>query len=521
MRKLAAMACLLGAPSVVYASTVTSHTFFSVRPSFQSFMPERVSLFRNELLDECQGFGGAVEAVFFGGHTTDQGSQKLATFLLPPGCHTTCLNVREFNPEREVNPANTDDGSPIKNLEARNFNIRTVNESFASRICIIPKQSFFGIGIVYKQALSHKCNGETGFWFEGSLPIERVQNFVHLTEVIENDGGGPAKNPDGTVEIGLDNSPRVDSMKAAFAQCNWRYGRIPDKKLTKWGVADIELKLGYNSINCDTCSLNSYFGLVVPTGTRVRGKTVFEPIVGNNHHFGVSIGNSMAVEIWKRWQYTVTWYLDNDTRYLFSNHQVRSFDLIGKPWGRYQETYNSSEAAAAAFNTGNENSGTSGINIFTQCLRVSPHLSSNFNTGFLIARQCDCASWVFEGGWNWFARQSEVVELECNTNVSAAALKDIDGLGRTTLARKIKDNFPTAFFTCTQGYRSISNCDIDLESAAHPATLSTTIYATFGYRWERECPYFVALGGSYEFNVREVNPVLDRWLVWGKFGVTF
>ena len=156
----------------------------------------------------------------------------------------------------------------------------------------------------YKQTLSHKCNGEVGFWFEGSLPIERVQNHVILTEIIENDGGGPALNPDGTVQIGLDNSPRVDSMTAAFAQCNWSYGRIPNRKITKWGVADIELKIGYNSIDCEACGMNSYLGIVVPTGTRVRGKVLFEPIVGNNHHLGVMIGNSMSVELWKWCRYT-------------------------------------------------------------------------------------------------------------------------------------------------------------------------------------------------------------------------
>lgn len=520
MRKLT-LAMLTCIAPLAQASSFTSHTFFSVRPSFTSFTPERVSFFRNELLDECQGFGGAFEIVPFGGSITDQGSQKLATFFLPPGCHTFCLNVKEYNPAKEVNPANTDDGSAIKDLEARNFNIRTVNETFASRVCLTPKQNFFGIGLCYKQTLSHKCDGTTGFWFEGAMPIERVENFVHVCETIENNGGGPAKNPDGTIEIGLDNSPRVANMTAAFAQCNWRYGRIPNKKLVKWGVADIELKIGYNSTDCGSCSANSYVGLVVPTGTRIRGKTLFEPVVGNNHHFGFMIGSSLSMEVWKWCNYTLNWCIDNDTRYLFSNHQIRSFDLIGKPWGRYQELYSTSEQAAAAFNTGNENSGTSGINILTQCVRVNPHLAMNMNTGFILARHGDCASLIFEGGWNWFARQSEDIELDCSTNVSAAAIKDIDGLGRTSLARNIKDNFPTAFFTFPQGYRSISICDIDLESAAHPAVLSTTLYASLGYRWERECPFFVSAGGSYEFNVLEINPVLDRWTVWGKLGVTF
>ena len=70
-------------------------------------------------------------------------------------------------------------------------------------------------------------------------------------------------------------------------------------------------------------------------------------------------------------------FVDNDTRYLFSNHQVRSFDLIGKPWGRYMSTYKTSEEAAFAQTTLNENSGTSGINVFTQCVReaLTSHLT--------------------------------------------------------------------------------------------------------------------------------------------------
>lgn len=521
MRKIITAACLLTATSQTLASTVTSHTFFSVRPNFQSAMPERVSFFRNELLDECQGFGGALEGVIYGGSITDEGSRKLATFFLPPGCHTNCLNVKEYNPVLEANPANTDDGNPLKDLEARHFNIRTVNQTFSSRVCFKPWQKVFGIGFVYKQTLSHKCDGTAGFWFEGSLPIERVENKFCLTETIFNDGGGAAKGPDGSTQLGLDNSPRVDSMKAAFAQCNWNYGRITNQKHVKWGVADIELKFGYNSLDCQMFAMNSYLGLILPTGTRVRGKEVFETIVGNNHHVGVSIGSALSVELWKWCTYSLTMYVDSDTRYLFSNHQLRSFDLIGKPWGRYMETYRSSEEAAAAAAASDQNSGTSGINIFSQCVRVSPHLSSNNNTGFVLAKQSDCASFMFEGGWNFFARQSEVVELECNSAVSAAALKGVNGEGTTTIARTIKNNYPNSVFTLEQRYAAVSACDIDLESAAHPATLSTMLYATIGYRWERECPYFISLGGSYEFNVSEVNLPLDRWLVWGKFGMTF
>src|SRR5262249_6956825 len=138
MRILLGLSILLTS-SFAQAAPVFSHTFFSERPNFQSAMPERVSLFRNELIDDCGCFGGALEAVFYGGNTTEDGILKIAKFFLPPGCTTTFLNVKEFNETREQNPANTDDGTLAKNLEARNFNIRTVNESFASTIGIRPK----------------------------------------------------------------------------------------------------------------------------------------------------------------------------------------------------------------------------------------------------------------------------------------------------------------------------------------------------------------------------------------------
>ncbi len=506
---------LLSLTSSVKAAIVTSHTFFSVRPNFQSAMPERVSLFRNEILDECQGFGGALEIVPFGGRMTEDGSVKLAKFFLPPGCTGGCLNVIEYNPILDANPATSNDGNPLKNLEARHFNIRTKLETFASTICFRPRQSTIGVGLCYKQTLSQKDDGTPRWWFEAAMPIEQVRNSMHLTETIENTGDGPRD------ELGLDNSPRVGSMKEAFAQKTWLFGRITDRCHRKTGIADVELKVGYNSLACEPCTIHTYIGLIIPTGTKVTSKEVWQPIVGNNHHYGVQLGSSFLFDVFRRGCYSITMYLNNDTRYLFANNQIRSFDLIGKPWSRYMETYSSSEQAAAAATSMDQNSGTSGINLFTRCVRVSPHISANFNTAFTLAKHNDCSTWLLEGGYNLWARQAESLELQCSSILSNAALKGVNGMGQTTVARTIKYNFPTSDYDFNQRYASLSNCDIDLESASHPATIDTIVYFTLGYRWERECPGFIAFGGSYEFTAQEINTSLDRWLIWGKFCVTF
>lgn len=508
------LSCLC-APQLLEAATATSQSFYSLRPNFQTAMPERVSLFRNELLEECQGFGGALEVVAYGGKTTKEGRAKLARFFLPPGCATVQLRVLEYNPNREATIGNTDDGNPLKDLEARHFNIRTINETFSSIISIMPEQSVIGVGLAYKQTITAKADGSPGLWFGFTFPIERVMNRMNLSETILDDGGGPRD------ELGLDDSPRVGTMVDALSQCTWHYGQILQDECTETGIADLEFKLGYNTFNCETCGLNSFVTLVVPTGTKVRGRTVFEPIVGNNHHFGFSLGTAFAYEVWCKGPYLVKMCIDNNTRYLFSNHQIRSFDLIGKPWGRYMETYDTSEQAAQASRNRNQNSGTSGINVFTQCVRVSPHLAGTFNTAILIARTGNCTSWLFEGGYNLFVRQGEVLDFECSNRISRAALKAVNGEGRTTLARTIKDNYPRSEFTLDQRYAAVSNCDINIESASMPATISNTIYGSIGYRWERECPWFLAAGGSYEFSTSDLNVAPERWLLWGKFGVTF
>ena len=514
MHRKLALVCLL-VPHAIQGATAFSQSFFSIRPNFQTAMPARVSLFRNELLDECQGFGGALEIVVYGGKTTKEGRNKLARFFLPPGCTTTQLRVREYNPNREMNPANTDDGNPLKDIEARHFNIRTVDETFASIISIQPEQSVIGIGLAYKQTITAKDDGSPGVWFGFTFPIERVMNRMNLCETIENDGGGPRD------ELGLDDSPRVGCMIAGLSQDNWQFGKIVQDELKETGIADIEIKLGYNTFNCDTCGLVSFASLVIPTGTKVRNCTLFEPIVGNNHHFGFSLGTSFAYDIWSKGIYNVRMCLDNNTRYLFSNHQIRSFDIIGRPWGRYMETYDTSEQASMAFRTNDQNSGTSGINLFTKCVRVSPHLAGSYNTAIIMSRQGNCTSLLAEGGYNLFVRQGEVLDFECSNEISRAALKAVNGQGTTTIARNIKDNFPNSEFTLEERYARLSNCDINIESASMPATISSTIYGVIGYRWERECPWFVGAGGSYEFSTSDLNAAPDRWLLWGKFGVTF
>ncbi|MCL4361698.1 hypothetical protein M1446_05080 [Candidatus Dependentiae bacterium] len=484
-------------------------TFFTVRPPFNQVMPEKISLFRYDRMipDNCY-WGGALQAVVFGGQSIN--CDQIAEYFLPAG--KTSLNVVEFKPG-----VATADGDPAKDVEARNFNIQTqsVDTTFRSRISFCPQQTMFGIGFTYYQALTYKYDGNVKFWLGISAPVVRVENTMGFCETVLSNGDGAVD------ELGLDNSPRVGNMTQAFKQSNWKYGRIVKGcKNVKWGLSDIELYVGYNTINEDHCWLNSYFGLVLPTGNRPKARIVFEPIVGNNHHFGIFLGNNLGFKILEKGPHKLSYILDSDSRLLFRNHQRRSFDLIDKQWSRYMETYANKGAAIAAVDASAagdfvfaDNSGTSGINVFTSCFKVKPRFLFNINSAI---RYDHCEDWALEVGYNFFARQAESVELCWNPD---SALKSVNGLGFTNIAKTIKNNFTDCDIPLAD-YAPIEKNEIDLDSAAHPGVLSNIIYLTIGYNSTcHDRPIFAAVGGSYEF--ASINTTLDRWLIWFKAGISF
>ncbi len=488
---------------------VSGHTFFSVqRPPYASCSPEKVSNFR--LYRTCMkedGIRGALEVVFFGSRTLYPGD--IAEFFLPFGKRS--LGVLEYKPG-----VSTGDNIPGKDVEARNFNIKTDSSSttFGSTLNFCPRQTLFGVGFTYKQAITikHHCDDgdRTGFWGEVSFPVVRVTNTMGMVETVTSNGGGVVAG------TGLDGAPFVPNMTAAFNQSNWKYGKIcGNKNMTKWGVADIELKIGYNTIEFEKCHLNSYGGIVVPTGNRPQGHYVFEPIVGNNHHFGIMWGNNLGFELIHHGDHKLEMETDTNSRFLFWNYQVRSYDLVNKDWSRYISLYANGAAAQTAATNVDPNSGTSGINIFTGCFKVSPRFSFNINNAFVYTH---CSGFSAEAGYNFYARQAEELKLK-DTKYNTAALQSVVGEGFTNPNRTINNNLVPAD-VAVSGYQAIVLSNINIDSAGHPGVITNILYGTVAYDRTVVCfPSFVSLGGSYEFS--SINTSLHRWMFWGKFGFSF
>ena len=120
--------------------------------------------------------------------------------------------------------------------------------------------------------------------------------------------------------------------------------------------------------------------------------------------------------------------------------------------------------------------------------------------------------------------ESECVKLACPW-CEGPAIKDEDGAGSTNPVRDITGNYRLENVTnnvALLNYKQnmIKKSDLDLISATTPCSITSTIYGTFGYRWDdREWPLFGNFGASYEFS-HSHNGVPERWTIWAKLGVS-
>jgi hypothetical protein len=499
---------------------ITSRSYLSVRPHFLSASPEKISGFRSDrfhMTDE--GWHGAAQAVLFGSKSGN--SRDLARYFFPFG-------KTELIVDERIALASP----PLpQDLLAQHFNIFTVNGNFRSEISIRPEQSVVGVGFEARKSFCMNEEKGRGFWGSISFPVVRVKNDLRFRENIINDGGGAAQNAD------LDHSA-VGSMQEAFMQPEWAFGKIRPESMKETGVADVELKLGYEWVQQEPFHLESYLGILVPSGNRPNGEFLFQPIVGNGKHWGVIFGNSLGIEIWanEATDRSIRMEYSSHTQYLFRNTQCRSLDLACKPWSRYIEVYRDQDQASIAdilpTTAFIQHYATPGINVLTVPLKVRPGFSHNMTTAGVFRT----SGWQLEGGYNLFVRQAECVKLACPWQ-EGPAIKYHSGDGATNPIRDITGNFRLETITVNtsvaQGqegnrinladykFNLIKQEDLDLNSAVHPCTISHTIYGALGYQWDDySYPFFVNAGGSYEFN-KGNNAGIERWTFWGKMGVSF
>jgi hypothetical protein len=518
----------------------TSHTFFTSRLQFQVASPEVLSSWRGmQWLEEGELSRSAFQAIIYGGQSTN--ASKLGTYFMP-FCSATANTTSTI--------ANTNNA-----LFVQNFNIQSIQFSpfmqtflevdplsnpFSSIITVKPQQSVIALGLSYQYNF---CLCDIQHWLRINAPILNVRNSMHLRETILTSSVYTLAPVAGT-----NLTDPQQNMQLALSQAQWLYGKIDNRIHTKTELAFIQAQLGYILIDNDCYYFSPYIGLTVPTGNTPHGEFVFEPVASNGNHWGVFWGFTSEMALWESMcnDFEIGGAVDINMEYLFNKTHRRSLDLKNRPWSRYNELYASraqADQVIAAFSASEISQlqaifiNSPGINLLTQKVNVKPGFNFTANLALTFLQQCDNGL-NGEFGYNFYAKQAECLHLkDKNFNAQQAALKDHIGIGFTNQIRTITENLLTNEATITNlivngqvnpagamatyARSIIQETDLDFASASHPATLSHSLYATAGYHWDSCClPMIVSLGASYEFSVSS-NTTLNRWLLWGRWGISF
>lgn len=116
---------------------------------------------------------------------------------------------------------------------------------------------------------------------------------------------------------------------STWAPCNSCQGTT----LTRF--ADIKTIIGWNFLCCDDYYVGVNARFIIPTGNRPEGLFLFEPLVGNGHHWELGAGICAHALLCQTDCAAVSFYFDGNVTHLFSTCQTRCFDLCGKPNSRY------------------------------------------------------------------------------------------------------------------------------------------------------------------------------------------
>ncbi len=284
------------------------------------------------------------------------------------------------------------------------------------------------------------------------------------------------------------------------------------------GVADVDVALGYKFFNTEKYLLGLALGVTVPAGNKATGRYMFEPIVGNGHHWGLGGDLYGTIRAWGKIKHNLKFFLRMKYRYLFEGDENRTLGIKAGPsgatgtydWGQYYLL----GKADSSQNWVNYRALTPAANVTTLRVDVTP--GSQFDG--VLGMTYNNGGFSFDLGYNLYYRDAEEVSLDQHlpkdTYFVAARNFDTAG-GATPIVAVDVDggaDEEIAWF--------VNDANLDRGSAETPSQFTNSIYTAMSYTFKKwEVPMLMAIGGKYEF--ASENSALEQWSIWYKTGVTF
>lgn len=291
-----------------------------------------------------------------------------------------------------------------------------------------------------------------GLYFYIHAPITSTKWNLHVCEDVINGGGtgyaagyfGPGGIDAGNLLSNFSEfvsgqaaptlsgtDPLGNSFTETFQTLQYaRWAVDPCDSLTKTGLADLRMWLGYDWLNCERYSFGIGAVLAAPTGNTPHARYLFEPIVGNGHHWELGALIKGDYVLWRDCDDThrLTLFSQANITHLFKSKQKRTFDLQNKPLSRYmlaeKLTTNSSPYlygnllnvdTLSDFKFAEEFAPVA--NLTTLCVDVSTNVQIDWATMLTYSR----CNFTFDLGYELWYRGAEKIQANCDTaNLIAA-----------------------------------------------------------------------------------------------------
>lgn len=444
-----------------------------------------------------------------------------------------------------------------------------LSPDFESTVCVEPTiqsailafNGFFGLNKLL-------C----GLYFEIHAPIAWTKWNLGLSENIFPDGSDvpfpPNYMDNGEVAPGAQSF--VESLKGCttFGQMQepLKFGKVCGSQVKK-SVSDVQMALGWDFIlnECGFAGLN--IRCSAPAGNRSESVYLFEPIVGNCHHWEIGAGFVGAGLIWEKdGDQELSFFGKLNMTHMLSSKQRRSFDLGEDVCRTYSNTapcscdsdeqisrleprldlFGSRYMLIKEFNKDGDYTG----NLIPLINKTTLDCKVRVNLQVEIVFMFDYTynGFVLDAGYNGWIRSREIISLRDNCipentfaidslglkgiqnvtfntgNLSNATQSDATLFGNNLIDQNIvADPNPPVF---------IKPDDINIDSAASPLAITHKLFVYFGHSiCEQDClcvTPFIGLGGEIEFegiNTRDsIEPnknTMSQWGVWFKAGFDY
>lgn len=398
----------------------------------------------------------------------------------------------------------------------------TDENTASGNIAFRPYQSIYGLRLDYNQDLDRLCDG---LFFRVTAPVVYVRNSMNfnvVAPVLKQGlpvGNGTTTSLTGPQKDMLDYlSGNIRNTDDENKQEPLEYAKITGGSHSSSGVADLDLVLGYKFAHDKYIRAAIDIDVLVPTGKRVKGEYLFEPVHGNGHHWGIGCGLDMGLTFFKHENKSIEFLLVGNYKYLFEATEKRTLDYI---------RVNDERVNAGYYNLGGQ-ANVAGVfplaNVLTQDLRITP--GSQIDAIAQLA--FNWGKFTFDVGYNIFAKQTEHLSLKNPWSDHTYAQADWEyNSNYHEVAGDTLNLFKTIDYTGDHRYAyayagapdetpaAINSDHLDMDKAKGPSQTTHKVYAGLGYEFAKQrFPVMLGLGGSYEHAHR--NSALGGYAVWAK-----